>query len=63
MRRISPSSSKAGAAKLKETGIADPAGHFEGKIIRATGDVKLVQDIPRIEIDDARQIRIVYVKK
>jgi hypothetical protein len=29
------------------------------KMIRATGEVKLVQDIPRIEIEDAKQIRIV----
>jgi hypothetical protein len=50
---------KAGAAKLKEAGIDDPAGHFMDKTIRATGRVKLVQDIPRIEIDDAKQIRVV----
>jgi hypothetical protein len=54
---------KTGAAKLKEAGIADPAAHFKDKIIRATGEVKLVQDIPRIEIDDAKQIRIVEAKK
>ncbi len=53
---------KAGAAKLKEAGITDPAGHFKDKIIRATGEVKLLQDIPRIEIDDAKQIRIVEPK-
>jgi hypothetical protein len=29
----------------------------------ATAEVKLVQDIPRIEISDAKQIRIVEVKK
>jgi hypothetical protein len=54
---------RAGAASLKEAGIADPAGQFLDKIIRATGTVKLVQDIPRIEIDDARQIRLVEAKK
>jgi hypothetical protein len=54
---------KAGATKLKEAGINDPAGHFADKIIRATGEVKLVQNIPRIEIDDAKQIRIVEAKK
>ena len=50
---------KTGAAKLKEGGIGDPAAHFKGKTIGATGLVKLVQDVPRIEIDDAKQIRIV----
>jgi DNA/RNA endonuclease YhcR with UshA esterase domain len=50
---------KAGAASLKDAGIDDPAAHFKDKSIRATGEVKLVQDVPRIEIDDAKQIRIV----
>jgi len=54
---------KAGAASLKDAGIADPAGHFMDKTIRATGAVKLVQEIPRIEIDDAKQIRIVETSK
>ncbi len=53
---------KTGAASLKDAGIADPAGHFMDKTIRATGTVKLVQDVPRIEIDDAKQIRIVEAK-
>jgi hypothetical protein len=53
---------KTGAAKLKEAGIDDPAAHFMDKIIRATGTVIVVQDIPRIEIDDAKQIRIVDAK-
>src|SRR5262249_9247212 len=54
---------KMGAAKLKDAGIDDPAAHFKDKTIRASGEVKLVQDVPRIEIDDARQIRVVDVKK
>jgi hypothetical protein len=53
---------KTGAAKLKEAGIDDPAAHFMDKTIRATGTVIVVQDIPRIEIDDAKQIRIVNAK-
>lgn len=53
---------KAGAAKLKDAGIADPAAHFKDKVIRASGEVKLVQEVPRIEIDDAKQIRIVEAK-
>jgi DNA/RNA endonuclease YhcR with UshA esterase domain len=53
---------KAGAAKLKDAGINDPADHFKDKKIRATGLVKEVDMIPRIEIDDAKQIRIVETK-
>jgi hypothetical protein len=50
---------KAGAAKLKEAGIDDPAAHFKDKRVRATGVVKEVDKIPRIEIDDAKQIEVV----
>jgi hypothetical protein len=50
---------KAGAAKLKEAGIDDPAEHFRGKTIRATGTVKEVEKVPRIEVDDAKQIQVV----
>jgi DNA/RNA endonuclease YhcR with UshA esterase domain len=48
-----------GAASLKRAGIDDPAGHFKGKKIRAKGTVKEVDRVPRIEIDNARQIRLV----
>jgi hypothetical protein len=54
---------KAGAANLKKAGINDPAAHFKDKIIRATGVVKVVQHIPRIEVNLAEQIRIVNSKK
>jgi hypothetical protein len=49
---------KAGAASLKEAGIDNPAEHFKDRKIRATGPVKEVDKVPRIEIDDARQIKI-----
>jgi hypothetical protein len=49
---------KAGAASLKKVGIGNPAGHFQGKTIRATGTVKEMDKVPRIEIDDAKQIKI-----
>jgi hypothetical protein len=49
---------KAGAASLKGTGIDDPAAHFKDKRIRVTGTVKEVDNIPRIEIDEAKQIKI-----
>ncbi len=49
---------KAGAASLKAAGIDDPAEHFKDKKIRATGTVKEVDKVPRIEIDDAKQIKL-----
>jgi DNA/RNA endonuclease YhcR with UshA esterase domain len=53
---------KKGAASLKQAGIDDPAAHFKGKKIRATGAVKDVRGVPRVEIDDARQITLVRKK-
>jgi DNA/RNA endonuclease YhcR with UshA esterase domain len=50
---------RGGAAKLKEAGIGDPAAHFRGKTIRATGTVTEVDRVPRIDIDEAKQIRVV----
>jgi DNA/RNA endonuclease YhcR with UshA esterase domain len=46
-----------GASALKAAGIGDPAGQFRGRRIRATGTVKEVQNVPRIEVDEAGQIR------
>jgi DNA/RNA endonuclease YhcR with UshA esterase domain len=48
---------RAGAASLKAAGIDKPAAHFKGKTIRVTGTVKEVEKVPRIEIDDPKQIR------
>jgi len=48
-----------GANRFKEKGIKDPAKHFEDREIRAKGIVKVVQSVPRIEIDDPDQIAIV----
>ena len=50
---------KAGAASLKAAGIDSPADHFRDKKIRASGTVKEVDKVPRIEIDDAKQIKVV----
>lgn len=50
---------KKGAASLKDAGITDPADHYNGKTITAKGTVKEVDGIPRIEIDEAKQIKIV----
>jgi hypothetical protein len=49
---------RAGAASLKAAGIDQPAKHFQDKRIRATGTVKEIDKVPRIEIDSAAQIRL-----
>jgi hypothetical protein len=49
---------KDGAADLKKNGIADPAAHFKDKLIQATGEVKVVDGVPRIEISEAKQIKL-----
>lgn len=49
---------KKGAASLKDAGVTDPADHFKGKTVTAKGTVKEVDDVPRIEIDDAKQITL-----
>ncbi|HLN31658.1 MAG TPA: hypothetical protein VK395_28210 [Gemmataceae bacterium] len=50
---------KDGAASLQRAGINSPAEHFNQKKIRAKGVVKVVDKVPRIEIQEAGQIRIV----
>jgi hypothetical protein len=50
---------RAGAASLKAAGIEHPADHFKDKKIRASGTVKEVDKIPRIEIDEVKHIRLV----
>jgi hypothetical protein len=50
---------RAGAALYATAGIADPAEHFLQKTIRATGVVKVVDEVPRIEVDDLKQVEIV----
>jgi hypothetical protein len=53
---------KKGAASLKEAGINSPADHFKDKKIRASGEVKEVESVPRIEIDEAKKIKLVEEK-
>jgi DNA/RNA endonuclease YhcR with UshA esterase domain len=48
-----------GAESLKSAGITDPADHFKGKTLRASGTVKEVDGVPRIEVDDAKQVKLV----
>jgi hypothetical protein len=52
-----------GAASLKQSGVADPATHFKGKTVRVRGTVTLKEKEPRIEVDDADQLKIVEMKK
>jgi DNA/RNA endonuclease YhcR with UshA esterase domain len=47
--------------KFKEAKIEDPAAHFKGKTVRATGTVKLYRERPEIVIEDPAQV--VLVKK
>lgn len=51
--------SKDGAKSLKDAGIANPAEHFLKKKIRAKGKVEVVQDVPRINVNDAKQLELV----
>jgi hypothetical protein len=49
---------KDGAADFKKKGIDDPAAHFKNQEIIASGEVKEVDNIPRIEISEAKQIKL-----
>jgi hypothetical protein len=53
---------RAGAGKFKAAGINDPAAHFKGKTIRVTGTVTVVEDVPRIVVEDPQQITVVGKK-
>src|SRR5262245_61542502 len=53
---------RAGAASLKDAGINQSAEHFKDKKIRAKGTVTEVDKVPRISIEDAKQIRVVEEK-
>jgi hypothetical protein len=53
---------RAGAAKFKKAGIADPAEHFKDRTIRVTGTVIIKEERPRIEVDDPKQIKVVEKK-
>ena len=48
-----------GAAELKERKITDIVGHFRNKTIEAEGVVKVVGNIPRIEIEEAKYLQLV----
>jgi hypothetical protein len=44
---------------LKKAGISHPAEHFKDNKSRAPRKIKQVDEVPRIEIDDAKQLEIV----
>src|SRR4051794_13544952 len=50
---------KNGAKALKKAGIDDPANHFMNKTIHVTGTVLLKEERPRIEVEDAKQIKVI----
>jgi DNA/RNA endonuclease YhcR with UshA esterase domain len=50
---------RTGAASFKKAGVVDPAKHFKGKKVRATGTVKLYRERPEIAIEDPKQIELV----
>jgi hypothetical protein len=51
-----------GAALFQAQGVADPAEHFQDKTIRVKGVVTIVDDVPRIEVRDPKQIELVEKK-
>lgn len=51
-----------GAALFQAQGVADPAEHFQNKTIRVQGTVSVVDDVPRIEVSDPKQIELVEKK-
>jgi hypothetical protein len=53
---------KTGAAALAQAGITNPAEHFKEKTLRVQGTVTVVDDIPRIVVEDLKQITIVEKK-
>jgi alkaline phosphatase D len=49
---------KTAQAKLKDAGISDIRGHFEGKTIRVSGVLSTFRDRPQIVVSDVGQIEI-----
>ena len=48
-----------GARSLKEKGVDDIVGRFQDKTVVVDGMVSVKDETPRIEVNDAEQIRIV----
>lgn len=50
------------AGAFKEAGIADPAAHYRGKVIRVRGKIIAESDQVRIRVTDPKQIELVEPK-
>jgi hypothetical protein len=50
---------KDGAADFKRNGVNDIAEHFRNKAIRVRGTVSVKEDVPRIEVNEFKQIELV----
>ena len=51
--------SRDGAKSLREQGIGDAAEHFRDKTVLVHGKVTVKDDVPRIVVEEASQIRVV----
>jgi len=51
-----------GAAGFQNQGVTDFEGHFRGKTIHTKGVVTVVDDVPRIDVSDPKQIEIFKAK-
>jgi tryptophanyl-tRNA synthetase len=51
-----------GAALFQQEGVKDFEEHFRGKTIRVKGVVTVVDDVPRIEVSDPKQVELVEKK-
>jgi hypothetical protein len=51
-----------GAALFQQEGVKDFEEHFRGKTIRVKGVVTFVDDVPRIEVGDPKQVELVEKK-
>ena len=51
-----------GAAGFQQQGVKDFEEHFRGKTIRTSGRVTVVDEVPRIEVSDPDQVKLVEHK-
>lgn len=51
-----------GAFHFQEQGVKDFEEHFRGKTIRVKGTVTVVDEVPRIEVSDAKQVEVIEKK-
>jgi hypothetical protein len=51
-----------GVALFQSDGVKDFEEHFRGKTIRVKGVVTVVDDVPRIEVSDPKQVELVEKK-